>query len=46
MNKKAKTIRDFDPIESKQKKKNKTDNRFDPSRKNKKYFLKNANEYL
>lgn len=46
MNKKLKTFKDFDPIESKKKKKNKPEDKFDPSRKNKKHFLKNYHEYV
>jgi hypothetical protein len=45
MTKKTK-LRDFDPIESKKRKKNKElENKFDPSRKNKKYYLK-THEYV
>ncbi len=46
MNKKIKSMKDFDPIEAKRKRKVKDDDKFDPSRKNKKYFLKNHNEYV
>ena len=47
MNKKLKNFKDFDPIESKRKNKKKVeDNKFDPSRKNKKHFIKNYHEYV
>lgn len=40
-----KQLKDFDPIESKKRKKQNLD-KFDPSRKNKKHYLKNYNEYV
>jgi hypothetical protein len=44
---KSKQLKDFDPIESKKRKKNKElDNKFDPSRKNKKYYLQKNHEYV
>ena len=43
---KSKKFKDFDPVESKKRKKSKdVEHKFDPSRKNKKYYLK-TNEYV
>lgn len=45
MKKKLQNFKDFDPIESKKKKKPKYNPKEDPSRKNKKYYL-NVNDPL
>lgn len=41
--KKKDNYRDNDPIESKKDKKKKFDNKHDPSRKNKKYYIQKSN---
>lgn len=49
MSKKTKVNFDFDPLEKRKNKKPKTESKYDPSRKNKKYYLNeykgNSNEY-
>lgn len=44
---KKQNFKDFDPLETKKKKKSKElDTKFDPSRKNKKYYLQKNHEYV
>ena len=43
---KKKQNKDIDFLEIKRQKKPKVDTKFDPSRKNKKYFIQNTNEYI